>query len=280
MQVDLTQLPADALNGIELYSEDAFSDEKCICVTHKVFAGFLRSDVRCLACNSVSTMKEAFLDISLDLDRNKNLTNPLTLEQSLSRFTQPETLESFHCDVCQERSACTKQLSIDQLPLTLCFHLKRFQHTFTSTAKIETYMPFPLNLDMTPYTYGKSVDTQSQNGHEEATNGSSSSSSSQPHDHSPTGDCCSPHPLYPPLDDIGKERWGAVPRSDRAVYCLYAVVNHVGNMETGHYTSFIRHGEEWYKCDDHHITRTTKKEVLKSRAYLLFYCRSVLEYQE
>lgn len=68
--------------------------------------------------------------------------------------------------------------------------------------------------------------------------------------------------------------------TDRAMYSLYAVVIHSGNMENGHYTCFVRYGDEWYKCDDHTITKATTKQVLLSRAYLLFYSRSVLEYQK
>lgn len=279
MQIDISQIPQEALNGLELYPEDAFSDEKCFCVTHQVFAGFLRSDVQCLSCNSISTVKEAFLDISLDLDRNSHSLSALTLEQSLARFTLPETLESFHCDVCHERSACTKQLSIDQLPLTLCFHLKRFHHTFTSTSKIDTYMPFPLNLDMTPYTYGGSC---TGNGHDDLQS-FSTSSNSNPYNgdhHQSNGANGTHHTHCNSTNNHTCGKWDAVPRADQGMYSLYAVVNHTGSMETGHYTSFVRHGQEWYKCDDHHITKASKKDVLNSKAYLLFYCRTVLEYQE
>ena len=48
-------------------------------------------------------------------------------------------------------------------------------------------------------------------------------------------------------------------------YSLFAVVNHVGSLDAGHYTAFVRqHRDQWYKCDDHLITRATIKDVLNS----------------
>lgn len=55
-------------------------------------------------------------------------------------------------------------------------------------------------------------------------------------------------------------------------YCLFAVVNHSGTIETGHYTVYIRQcRDQWFKCDDHLITRASVQEVLQSEGYLLFY---------
>lgn len=48
-------------------------------------------------------------------------------------------------------------------------------------------------------------------------------------------------------------------------YTLFAVVNHVGTLEAGHYTAYIRqHRDQWFKCDDHLITKTNIKDVLDS----------------
>ena len=49
------------------------------------------------------------------------------------------------------------------------------------------------------------------------------------------------------------------------IYTLFAVVNHSGTLETGHYTAFIRHnGDQWCKCDDPVLSRATEEEVLRS----------------
>lgn len=60
--------------------------------------------------------------------------------------------------------------------------------------------------------------------------------------------------------------------NDSSKYCLFAVVNHSGTIETGHYTAYIRQcRDQWFKCDDHLITRASVQEVLQSEGYLLFY---------
>ncbi|KAF0291526.1 Ubiquitin carboxyl-terminal hydrolase 22 [Amphibalanus amphitrite] len=63
------------------------------------------------------------------------------------------------------------------------------------------------------------------------------------------------------------------------LYSLYAVVNHIGTLEAGHYIVYIRqHRDNWFKCDDHIITRATLRDVLNSEGYLLFYHKHRLEY--
>lgn len=48
-------------------------------------------------------------------------------------------------------------------------------------------------------------------------------------------------------------------------YSLYAVINHVGSLDAGHYTAYVRHQKDnWVKCDDHIITTATLKKVLES----------------
>ncbi|XP_045065691.1 ubiquitin carboxyl-terminal hydrolase 22-like isoform X3 [Coregonus clupeaformis] len=63
-------------------------------------------------------------------------------------------------------------------------------------------------------------------------------------------------------------------------YSLFAVVNHQGTLESGHYTTFIRqHKDQWFKCDDAVITKASIKDVLDSEGYLLFYHKQFLEYE-
>jgi ubiquitin carboxyl-terminal hydrolase 22/27/51 len=33
-------------------------------------------------------------------------------------------------------------------------------------------------------------------------------------------------------------------------YDLFAVINHEGQMDNGHYTNYARCGDEWYRFDD------------------------------
>ena len=59
-------------------------------------------------------------------------------------------------------------------------------------------------------------------------------------------------------------------------YKLYAVITHVGTMETGHYTAYICHRDKWYHMDDQKVSEATVMEVLKSHAYMLFYAKKTI----
>jgi len=54
------------------------------------------------------------------------------------------------------------------------------------------------------------------------------------------------------------------------------VVNHVGSIDTGHYTCFIAHPPSslWYHFDDQTISKVSLSKVLNSQGYLLFYIRA------
>ena len=49
---------------------------------------------------------------------------------------------------------------------------------------------------------------------------------------------------------------------------MFAVVNHQGTLESGHYTSFIRqHKDQWFKCDDAIITKASIADVLDNTLF-------------
>lgn len=57
------------------------------------------------------------------------------------------------------------------------------------------------------------------------------------------------------------------------VFDLYAVINHTGSMDTGHYTVFIKHRDIWFLFDDHTVTRVDEADVLYGDAYMVFYAQ-------
>lgn len=58
-------------------------------------------------------------------------------------------------------------------------------------------------------------------------------------------------------------------RSGDCRYSLYAVINHVGTLDNGHYTAFIRHHKNlWVKCDDHALSVASLQDVLASEGYV------------
>ncbi|ODM99934.1 Ubiquitin carboxyl-terminal hydrolase nonstop [Orchesella cincta] len=77
------------------------------------------------------------------------------------------------------------------------------------------------------------------------------------------------------------EKLDLTPFTTHKKYYLYAVVNHIGSFEGGHYYAYIKHGNnKWFKCDDHIITHASRDEVLNSPGYLLFYHKAILSYDE
>lgn len=57
------------------------------------------------------------------------------------------------------------------------------------------------------------------------------------------------------------------------MYHLYAVSNHYGSMEGGHYTAFCKSSVygKWFKFDDQSVSAIDSSEVVSSAAYILFY---------
>ncbi|KAK7475420.1 hypothetical protein BaRGS_00033370 [Batillaria attramentaria] len=290
--LDVLHRHCQGTNGIS-YS----NSHHCSCIIDQIFTGGLQSDVTCKECNNVSTTIDPIWDISLDLGPGPGTTaatsvasaatvttatvgdpvgavlgvassaasdtssvanlspasgytnspsnsEPTSLIECLKRFTRPEHLGNsakIKCSNCHSYQESTKQLTMKKSPIVACFHLKRFEHSTGYHKKISTYVSFPEELDMTPFM---SSSRNNSNGY---------------------------------TNQIVRE--SAISLSCDNKYSLFAVVNHSGTIESGHYTCFIRsHKDQWFKCEDHVITRATAGEVLTSEGYLLFYHKQLLEY--
>lgn len=233
----LDVLHRHCINGVE-GTERTEGNARCDCIIDQIFTGGLQSDVVCTACSGVSTTIDPFWDISLDV------AGPGSLQTCLERFTRAEHLGSgakIKCSNCRQYRESTKQLTLETLPMVASFHLKRFEHSSQIDRKISTFVSFPAELDMTPFTssHRRNVDSGATN-----------------NNNNPGG-----------IFDDNR-------------YSLFAVVNHLGSLDAGHYTAYVRQMKgNWYKCDDHMITKATIREVLESEGYLLFYHKTVLEYQ-
>ncbi|THD20232.1 Ubiquitin carboxyl-terminal hydrolase 22 [Fasciola hepatica] len=60
-------------------------------------------------------------------------------------------------------------------------------------------------------------------------------------------------------------------------YSLYAVLNHSGQTNSGHYTAYIRSGPgSWCLCDDQKIVAVSLEHVLQTDAYVLLYHKNLL----
>lgn len=235
------------------------------CIAHRVFSGILRSDVMCTACGFTSTTYDPCIDISLDLEPNmssaKSQSEPesansssescgiSTLMGCLDRFTRPEKLGSdqkFFCQQCQVRQESLKQMSIRKLPLVSCFHIKRFEHSHIKkmSRKVDRYLQFPFSLDMAPYLSSSILRSRFGNR------------------------------LFP-LD--GEE--AETPSELSSEFELFAVITHTGKLDAGHYVTYLRLSNQWYKCDDAWITQVNDNIVRAAQGYMIFYVQKMLYYR-
>eukprot|EP00177_Eucheuma_denticulatum_P001969 GFKZ01003521.1.p1 GENE.GFKZ01003521.1~~GFKZ01003521.1.p1 ORF type:complete len:735 (-),score=68.27 GFKZ01003521.1:1591-3795(-) len=217
---------------------------------------------------------------SWDGDRNKELDSSNTLDECLSRFTEPELLESdskMFCSNCASCQEAMKQMSIHTLPPIVCFHFKRFERSFASIrrsemVKIDTPVAFPADcLDLSSFqtsavlrrrnaaklsTPENIVDTSL------AINGDNKTSRRN--------------------GSIAQEKDFSPPRAtEESLYDLFAVVNHVGKIDSGHYTAMVRREGHWFRCDDEKVSRLKDvgKVIRSEAAYLVFYVQRYPNFQ-
>ncbi|XP_062098015.1 ubiquitin C-terminal hydrolase 22 [Humulus lupulus] len=228
----------------------------CKCIAHKAFSGLLRSDVTCMACGFTSTTYDPCVDISLNLDatsysaatvanmpdKPNEISSSSSLLGCLDLYTRPEKLGSdqkLYCEKCRERKDSLKQLSIRRLPLVLCLHIKRFEHSLVRkmSRKINSYLHFPFSLDMMPYLSSSVIRSRFGN-RIFAFEGDES--------------------------DLSTE------------FEVFAVVTHSGTLESGHYMTYLRLRNQWYKCDDAWITEVDERIVRASQCYMMFYVQKML----
>ena len=90
----------------------------CNCIIHTTFSGQLQSEVKCERCGNVTSTLDLMLDISLEVEWDKD-AEP-TLESCLRRFTKPETLGSkeYSCSKCKQTPHVSAAFSLTHLNLT------------------------------------------------------------------------------------------------------------------------------------------------------------------
>uniref|UniRef100_A0A673XT08 ubiquitinyl hydrolase 1 n=1 Tax=Salmo trutta TaxID=8032 RepID=A0A673XT08_SALTR len=223
----------------------------CSCIIDQIFTGGLQSDVTCQVCHGVSTTIDPFWDISLDLpgsstpfwplspggdgltvNGESHLSGATTLTDCLRRFTRPEHLGSSAKIKC---GGChSYQESTKQLTMKKLPIVACFHlKRFEHSAKLRRKITTYVSfpLELDMTPFIASSKESRMNGQYQQT--------------------------VEVLNNDNK-------------YSLFAVVNHQGTLESGHYTSFIRqHKDQWFKCDDAIITKASIKDVLDSEGWVV-----------
>ncbi|KAK5795923.1 hypothetical protein VI817_005208 [Penicillium citrinum] len=143
-------------------------DTKCECFFHQTFYGELRSSVMCHKCGKTTHTYDPMADLSLDvqlqnkkrkLGRSTASSTTATLTGCLDSYTAIEDLHAdaaYHCEKCGNTpQRASKRLQIRKLPAILCMQLKRYEHTSSSSEKMDGHIDFPITLNMLPYTVKK-----------------------------------------------------------------------------------------------------------------------------
>ncbi|CAG8783701.1 14509_t:CDS:1, partial [Racocetra persica] len=116
------------------------------------------------------------------------------------------------------------------LPDILLIHLKRFSFDGPFRDKLDTNVFFPLkNLDLTSYV-PTPIPQPTQIG------------------------------SIPKMDIPGSG--GSLQQTGPFIYDLYAVSNHYGGLNGGHYTACVRNRNEWHTFDDSRVSICNEKNVM------------------
>ncbi|XP_011906349.1 PREDICTED: ubiquitin carboxyl-terminal hydrolase 43 isoform X5 [Cercocebus atys] len=167
-----------------------------------------------------------------------------TLDECFQFYTKEEQLaqdDAWKCPHCQVLQQGMVKLSLWTLPDILIIHLKRFCQVGERRNKLSTLVKFPLSgLNMAPHVAQRSTSPEAGLG---------------------------PWPSWKPP--------GCLPTSCPLdfLYDLYAVCNHHGNLQGGHYTAYCRNSldGQWYSYDDSTVEPLREDEVNTRGAYILFY---------
>ncbi|XP_016077893.1 PREDICTED: ubiquitin carboxyl-terminal hydrolase 43 [Miniopterus natalensis] len=167
-----------------------------------------------------------------------------TLDECFQFYTKEEQLaqdDAWKCPHCKALQQGMVKLSLWTLPDILIVHLKRFCQVGERRNKLSTLVKFPLcGLNMAPHVAQRSAGAPPAPG--------PWPSWKQP--------ACLPTSC--PLDFL---------------YDLYAVCNHHGSLQGGHYTAYCRNSldGQWYSYDDSTVESLLEDEVITRGAYILFY---------
>ncbi|XP_029169097.1 ubiquitin carboxyl-terminal hydrolase 36 [Nylanderia fulva] len=113
---------------------------------NQIFGGYIRTEVKCLQCQHVSTTFQHFQDLLVDI-RKAN-----TLDEALNSYFSREQLDNndYKCEACKRRVPATKQFTLERPPKVLCVQLKRFS---VLGGKISRHIGFKQTIDMGPYLW-------------------------------------------------------------------------------------------------------------------------------
>jgi len=229
---------------------------------------------------------------------------PLTLRKCLDAFTAEETVEEAFCSRCRAHRRARLKADVWRAPPVLVVHLKRFQFDAYSRRKLRNVVTFPIHdFDLAPWIVSGEAgeatkkdqgipnfkvtgveledvifeDSKPESSEQVNTSGSIETDNKK--DDSPPSVAPKLPPKLSSMPSIGGVL-SAGTGADDGLYELYAVVHHVGALQSGHYVASVRSlaTGKWHNFNDNQVTEMADETALGGApsAYLLFYVRKGL----
>ncbi|KAK4683939.1 hypothetical protein P7C73_g6269, partial [Tremellales sp. Uapishka_1] len=152
-------LQATALAGQPKDLPDAIKHSTWV---YKLWGGKVRSRVLCSRCNEPSDTFDRFLDLSLDVNKDRQKT-VLDMLKSFIREDRLDGANKYHCEKCKAKTMATKGMKIAEAPPILTLHLKRFSVNYSGYGnpradKISNHIEFGEYLDISPFMVDPSTE--------------------------------------------------------------------------------------------------------------------------
>ncbi|KEY64765.1 hypothetical protein S7711_05415 [Stachybotrys chartarum IBT 7711] len=213
------------------------SEHSCDCIIHQTFYGKMQTSTTCQNCSGITNAVQSFLDLSVGLDNLAQKRGKKT-GQKMPALTLVECLdeEYIKSDKCEYR----------------CHNCQSTQQARRQTSI--KCLPNVLSIQLKRFEFKQGRHDRAASKIDNAVN----------------------FPLQlnmlPYTSRIrGKDSRENLELARTCIYDLLSVVVHVGEIETGHYVSYCRTGDQWFRFNDHKVQLASVSEVLGAQAYLLFY---------
>mmetsp|Transcript_17298 Transcript_17298/g.26198 ORF Transcript_17298/g.26198 Transcript_17298/m.26198 type:complete len:906 (-) Transcript_17298:1-2718(-) len=207
-------------------------------LVHRIFGGYLRSQVKCTKCGYCSNTYDPFLDLALEVSKKSSTS----ISSAFKEFARKETLDKnnqWKCSGCRKSVCATKQLTVFRPPLALCIQLKRF--TYSNSFGLGNFSGYSKGMKFGGFGSGSKISKSIE----------------------------FPACLRLPLSDGRKCEYaltGIVVHLGSS-----ATTGHYTSFvkKPGH-----SNVAKWYHMDDSYVEAVSEKTVLRQKdVYLLFYCR-------
>lgn len=218
----------------ESITSDFGTSDMCDCFFHKAFYGRLHSEVTCDICNISSSNQEAFSSISLDFKKQAKKKRK-ALPDTKMLVAVPSIVE------CLQSYTALEPLSAEGYNCRGC-------GTPRSASKQLRIRKLPAILCIHIKRFGIK---QNPPFSEEKYEGKID---------------------FPLNLDMAPYMTKSSEENEELVYDLESVIVHQGEqISNGHYYSFCKQEDKWFRFDDEIVSATTVEDVLRQDAYLLFY---------